>query len=313
MHRIIVNVFLLCTAAMVKGNNRGRGQSGGGRSYVFIPNTASQQGYSGSSMFMTGLSEFIAGYLAICVVNTVVFTGARKALLTVTPSFLRSFLVESLATIELCADCAELGVVWEVHGNAGYALALFACCMWWAYFWYDAEACPAGPIEDCFLIGAKFTQWSIVSKLIGQAVGAYFTWRYVQWFWKFHLIPQHVTLNTLPCQAGLQCSMVYGALIEALISFISRFVCLESGYLPQLACAAVNSITTVGLCLFAMDSSGGYFNPILASALTLNCKGNNFFEHLFVYWVASLTGGIIARTIHLLMRGATLVPKDKDD
>lgn len=53
----------------------------------------------------------------------------------------------------------------------------------------------------------------------------------------------------------------------------------------------------------ALDSSGGFFNPILASALTLNCQGNNIIQHIFVYWLGSLAGGMIARTLYMVLRG----------
>lgn len=97
--------------------------------------------------------------------------------------------------------------------------------------------------------------------------------------------------------------MLYGAVVEAMITFVSRVVALESSYWPGTTAAAVNGAVTVALCIFAFNSSGGFFNPILASALTLNCAGNNLIEHFFVYWLASLTGGIVARALHMLIRG----------
>lgn len=97
--------------------------------------------------------------------------------------------------------------------------------------------------------------------------------------------------------------MLHGAVVEAMITFVSRLVALESSYWPMRTAAAVNGAVTVALCISAFNSSGGYFNPILASALTLNCVGNNLIEHFFVYWLASLTGGIVARTLHMVLRG----------
>ena len=49
-----------------------------------------------------------------------------------------------------------------------------------------------------------------------------------------------------------------------------------------------------------MDTSGGFFNPILASALVLNCKGDNLTEHFVVYWLGSIFGSIIARWMFIL-------------
>ena len=70
----------------------------------------------------------------------------------------------------------------------------------------------------------------------------------------------------------------------------------------------MNSGVTVALCISALNYSGGFFNPILASALTLNCRGNNLAEHIFVYWLASLAGGIVARTIHISLRSKPGAP-----
>lgn len=67
--------------------------------------------------------------------------------------------------------------------------------------------------------------------------------------------------------------------------------------------------------LFALNTTGGYFNPIMASALSfgksknglwidtnfpipLGCEGNTLVEHLSVYWVGALLGGLLARYCH---------------
>lgn len=57
----------------------------------------------------------------------------------------------------------------------------------------------------------------------------------------------------------------------------------------------------------ALNTTGGYFNPIMASALTLNCKGNTLIEHLIVYWIGALTGGFIAKLMYTLIRGKTKI------
>ena len=115
--------------------------------------------------------------------NTLLFEIARKVTRRVCPSDkhpkLSTLLKEVIATLELCADCAELSVVWEVHGNLGYGAALFVLGIWWSLSWEDAEACPCTPLEDCFLCGVPITSLSIIVKILGQSIGAYFTWKYV--------------------------------------------------------------------------------------------------------------------------------------
>jgi aquaporin related protein len=42
----------------------------------------------------------------------------------------------------------------------------------------------------------------------------------------------------------------------------------------------------------ACDYSGGYFNPVLATSLKLNCPGNTLSEHFIVYWLGSIAGSV---------------------
>ena len=119
----------------------------------------------------------------VLLINTIFFELSRKIGNTfISPEKCpnaSTLIKEVIATLELCADCAELSVVWEVHGNLGYGLALFALGIWWSLTWGDAEACPSGPFEDCFLCGVPVTTLEILVKILGQSIGAYFTWQYV--------------------------------------------------------------------------------------------------------------------------------------
>lgn len=59
-----------------------------------------------------------------------------------------------------------------------------------------------------------------------------------------------------------------GAAIEGLITFISRIVALQSETWNSSRLALlVNAGVTVLLVIFALNTTGGYFNPIMASAL----------------------------------------------
>lgn len=113
----------------------------------------------------------------VLLVNTALASAVRSVVLPFCPPLLSSFVKEFIATLELCADCAELSVVYEVHGVVGYGVTLFLLCFWWSRVWDDAEACPCGPIEESFLCGIPITSPSIVVKLVGQMVAAYFTWQ----------------------------------------------------------------------------------------------------------------------------------------
>ena len=67
-----------------------------------------------------------------------------------------------------------LGVIWEIHGNVGYGLALLLLCIWWSCNFGDAEACPCGPLEEYALLG-KRGDYNIYLRLLGQGIGAFLT------------------------------------------------------------------------------------------------------------------------------------------
>nr|ARX80212.1 aquaporin [Blomia tropicalis] len=244
----------------------------------------------------------------ILVANCLLFRFSRR-LLRFCPRTLRPFFSEIIATVELCSDCAELGVIWEKHGNTGYGSCLLLLCIWWAYHFGDAEACPCGPLEEFLLLGVR-NDYTMYLRLLGQGVGAYLTAKYTHCIWCLNLAPEHMDLHTQRCQASLQVNMALGAAIELAITFISRIVALESTILPEKLNVAINSLTTTLLCLIALDTSGGYFNPVLASALTLNCDGNTLVEHIVVYWLGAMIGALLARYMSLWIHGQ-LAPREK--
>ncbi|XP_054157711.1 aquaporin-11-like [Oppia nitens] len=262
-------------------------------------------------MFYSSLiPHFVYPYLVL-LLNCLLFKSLRVITHTITPKSIGYLITEFISTLELCSDCAELGVVWELHGNIGFGITLFLLCLWYAQVFGEAEACPNGPIEDCLLLGQSFTSNVFLQKFLGQLLGAIVTDKYIKCIWCWHLIPEHLHLHVDHCEASLQVTVVYGMAIEAALTFISRLVALESGNWSEQVSKYVNSFTSTALVLYALTTTGGFFNPILASALTLNCKGNTLFEHLSVYWIGSLIGSLMARSVYMfILRRET---KDKSD
>ena len=51
---------------------------------------------------------------------------------------------------------------------------------------------------------------------------------YLNCVWCFHLTEQHKSHHLERCETALQVPMIYGALVEAMITFLSRYVALHS-------------------------------------------------------------------------------------
>uniref|UniRef100_A0A6B0V512 Putative aquaporin-11-like protein n=1 Tax=Ixodes ricinus TaxID=34613 RepID=A0A6B0V512_IXORI len=228
----------------------------------------------------------------VLLVNGLLSSLLRRLCARLVP--LRAQLVasEAISTWELCSDVGELGIVYERHGTLLYALALLVCCLWWCRAFGDAEACPCGPVED-LLFGLGPGDYR--SRLAGQLLGAVLTALYIKFIWSWEIIAEHRIMATTECQTSLMVSTTKGALIEGIITCVSRFVAMRSIYWTQNVSTIINSITTVVLVLAALTTTGGYFNPIMASALMLGCGGSTLTEHFTVYWVGALIGGFFGR------------------
>uniref|UniRef100_A0A224YHV3 Aquaporin-11-like protein n=1 Tax=Rhipicephalus zambeziensis TaxID=60191 RepID=A0A224YHV3_9ACAR len=233
--------------------------------------------------------------------NTLLFMLVRRLANRLSPLKWRLAISEAIGTWELCSDVAELGIVYERHGVWVYALALLACCVWWCRSFGDAEACPCGPIED-MLFGIGPGDYR--ARLLGQAMGGLLTAQYIMFIWSWHLIPEHKIMATTECQTSLMVSPTKGALIEGAITCVSRFVAMRSIYWTDNVATTINSITTVILVLVALTTTGGYFNPIMASALMLGCAGSTTTEHFTVYWAGALMGGFIGRYLDIRLEYA---------
>lgn len=52
---------------------------------------------------------------------------------------------------------------------------------------------------------------------------------------------------------------------------------------------------SLSLCTFtAFNYSGGYFNPVLATALKWGCSGYTNIDHIVVYWIGACAGAILS-------------------
>lgn len=62
-----------------------------------------------------------------------------------------------------------------------------------------------------------------------------------------------------------------------------------------MATRIIETVYTFNYFMFsALNYSGGYFNPVLATALKWGCSGHTNIEHIIVYWLGACTGAILS-------------------
>lgn len=209
--------------------------------------------------------------------------------------------------------------VTENYGIEAYAAFLFLLVLLWDRTWTDASACPYTALEE--VIEGQRDYSNAALRVFGQISGGLVTFSLVQLFWAMELVHTHKGKAFEECTADLQVPMCMGAFIEALGTCLCRLIARWLSFTENRFAGLINAVCTTiivvageflhnqGHTIFlefrekisspfytvpAFDTTGGYFNPALATSLKLGCEGNTFTEHLVTYWVGSIIGSVAA-------------------
>ncbi|XP_001360767.2 aquaporin-11 isoform X1 [Drosophila miranda] len=215
---------------------------------------------------------------------------------------------EAIAAAELCACCFELIIVADNFGVAAYAVCLFVLTVWWGKVWGDASACPYTHMEDVLEGRTSFKEMAL--RTWAELMGGCCVYRIVQVFWWLEFAETHKGRAFESCSADLQVSPYLGAVIEGVATLLCRLASKTlSDKEPKFA-SYIDSFIGTSLVvavyafnyalLAAFNFSGGYFNPVLATALKWGCRGHTNFEHIIVYWIGACVGAVLSVPIYKL-------------
>ncbi|KAG1653078.1 Aquaporin-11 [Nymphon striatum] len=200
-------------------------------------------------------------------------------------------LEEFLCTIEISCVCAELGVAKAVAGNLTFILCSIAVNMWWITGFGTATANPVVLLLN--VIYNKGDVKEALLRVVGQLAAVPFALRYAKTFWFFGLLKEHSDIyNQAICQSDIQTWFLLAAILEFIITFIDTSVGKLIEPLHPEVSRFLYSTSVTFLVFSTFNFSGGYFNPILATCLTLGCAGSTVKIDLLVYWIAAVAGAI---------------------
>uniref|UniRef100_A0A1L8DF20 Aquaporin n=1 Tax=Nyssomyia neivai TaxID=330878 RepID=A0A1L8DF20_9DIPT len=214
---------------------------------------------------------------------------------------------EAIAAAELCACCFELIIVADNFGVATYAIFLFLLTIWWSQVWGDASACPYTHMED--MVEGKTSPRNVALKTWAQLMGGCCVFRFVQVLWWLELASTHEGRAFAECTADLQVNPYLGAIIEGIATLLCRLASKSLGELGPKHATLIDSFIGTSLVVAAFNLSGGYFNPVLATALKWGCSGHTNIEHIIVYWIGACAGAVLSvplfklPTIHSILVG----------
>lgn len=220
---------------------------------------------------------------------------------------LRLFANELVSTCELCADCAELNVVYAKHGSLAYGAALCLLTYLWIDSFADAHTSPGYLVEDYFLVrGNQLLKTAdTYARFVGLSMAMPLAWRLASVYWQYELIVEHKSMaDVSSCQSSLSTSTLNGFAIELVCCLLCRLAelvgqrLLERQAASQRLVSALSSFFCSLLVVLALELSGGYFNPVLAGALEYGCRGASIYQHAIVFWLGPLVGHLLARLLY---------------
>ncbi|XP_016957806.1 aquaporin-11 [Drosophila biarmipes] len=199
---------------------------------------------------------------------------------------------EAIAAAELCACCFELIIVADNFGVSMYAVCLFLLTIWWGRVWGDASACPYTHMEDVVEGRTSFKEMALRSW--AELMGGCCVYRVVQLFWWLELAETHRGRAFEVCNADLQVSPYLGAVIEGVATLLCRLASKTISEKEPRFGSYIDSFIGTSLVVAAFNFSGGYFNPVLATALKWGCRGHSHLEHIIVYWLGACAGAVLS-------------------
>lgn len=209
-----------------------------------------------------------------------------------TNELIKGCLLELVAAAEMCGTCYELIIVADNYGVYAYGVYLFLMTIWWGQSWGTATACPYSLLEEYVESGADAV--TVVLKIIFQVIGGLGSFRWVKLIWLMEVTETHVGRGVDSCTADLAVPVVFGFLIECILTCACRIVSRTLGELEPKFAAAFDSFFATSMVVLAFNYSGGYFNPVLATGLKWSCRGHTNAEHIIVYWAGSILGSMLS-------------------
>ncbi|VEN44858.1 unnamed protein product [Callosobruchus maculatus] len=135
--------------------------------------------------------------------------------------------------------------------------------------------------------------------------------------WALELVETHQGKAYEDCTADLQVDMITGAIIEAVATCLCRLVSRTLSETEARLSNVFDAFFGTTMVVLAFNFSGGYFNPALATSLKLGCEGNDFVEHMVVYWLGATLGSLasvfIFKTNWFQDKIQKLQAKDKEE
>ncbi|XP_052833172.1 aquaporin-11 [Octopus bimaculoides] len=237
-------------------------------------------------------TDYLEPYMATVVYLLVVITLGlvlRKLTKAIMPASIQVYLVEFVATMEVCSYFFENNFVLKHYG---YTVFFFVIVLEILISNRTLEGASENPIKAL----DEFSKREIgfdkaILKIVVQCFGGLAAYRLAQLVWSLDMIEDHhVRYYEVSCDTDLVTSIALGFLVEMGAAFIDTYLGKQSlsstPFIDELIKAVNGGVMIVG----GVSLTGMYFNPAMATGHMLGCKGTEMWEHILVYWAGPFLG-----------------------
>ena len=211
-----------------------------------------------------------------------------------------------LVCLEQCLIGFEGATILQHHGEFPWSVVCFLSTVYQLYRWTDAVL-PAPYMHLADWIADKKSLFEVILRSVVLQISAVCTYRLMKLIWSYEFLEIHVGRPELIDN----CEFPWTDIAPE-ISFASEFagtfvLFIVPGLIMDNPTLANNdpiygnlliAATVLGTVYSAFGVSGGFYNPMLASALFYGCSGQSFLRHVGVYWVGSTLGAVAAVKIY---------------
>ncbi|XP_062989299.1 aquaporin-12-like [Elgaria multicarinata webbii] len=246
---------------------------------------------------MAGLNVSIAFFFSIVALCEVTRRFAKRIF---PPKLYFYFASELVSSFQMCACCLELKMLREIGpwgGGFGPDVSLTLLFLLFLVHGATFDGASANPTVSLHeFLALDFSLGAAAAKLLAQFVGMEAASAFTKKYWSRELTDFHMIQNLMvqDCSSSLSTSISHGIFVEALCSFLFQLVVLRFQVSSPMYRVPVMALTVTALAYAAAPLTGAFFNPGLAWAVTFSCSGNSLLEYIQVYWLAPISGMLIA-------------------
>ncbi|XP_007431504.1 aquaporin-12-like [Python bivittatus] len=211
---------------------------------------------------------------------------------------------ELASSFQICACYLELRMLREIGPwGGGFGPDVSLTLLFVVFLAHGASsdgtaANPVASLQEFLALECSFagTIVKILAQFLGMEAACAFTKKY--WskeFTDFHMIQNLIAQD---CSSSLNTSISHGIFIEAMGSFLFQLIILKLQTCSPMYKVPVVALSITALTYTAAPVTGAFFNPALASAMTFACSGNSLLEYMQVYWLAPISGMLLALFVY---------------